>query len=163
MRRFLGLSDEAAEGGGNVTAAADEIVEGVGRLPPRPAGRAPWQSTQTGITTSNARRLRNNLGSEIADNEQAHHIVASTHGRAQPARELLDHFEIDINGAAKGVGLPRPVHEGTGLHTHTGIDLVTRRLRQAIRGIDDWNRARGALVEELQRMGNQIKTGLFEP
>jgi RHS repeat-associated protein len=139
--------------------------------PPRPATPAPtapvpgWTSTQTGTTRGNAAILRRNLGIPRRSGLDAHHIVESTGSRAQPARDILDRYQIDINDAANGVALPptgpRPAHHGHGLHSHAGIDAVTRRLERAIDGVDDWATARQRALDTLAAIRNDILAGTF--
>ncbi len=105
------------------------------------------------------------LGLQPGSGINAHHIVESTGSRAQPARDILDHFQIDINSAANGVPLrptgPRPAHHGQGLHSHAGIDAVTDRLRNAIQGITDWATGRQAVIDELAAIRAEILAGTF--
>ena len=52
----------------------------------------------------------------------AHHVVAVAAPRAQPARDVLARFEIDINDAANGLYVPCDKHAG--LHTYAYYDAV---------------------------------------
>jgi len=117
-----------------------------------------FKSTQTWNTGENARILRRNMKSKA---ERVHHIVPSTHPNAQRARNLLDKYEIDINDAANGVGLTKAQHQGSGLHKHDNIDAVTRRLEEAVEGIDDWATGRQAIIDELAAIRLGILNGTF--
>ncbi len=70
-----------------------------------------FQSTQTGNNARNARILRGNiedgdvLGRFGHPGDAAHHIVPSTDLLAQPARDILDLAEIDINSQENGLWL----------------------------------------------------------
>ena len=118
-------------------------------------------------TSENAKRLRKNLGEQIEDGEDAHHIVQSTHRRAEEARKLLDKYQIDINSAENGIGLKptgdRPAHHGQGLHSFDGIDEVTRRLQLAVGGVNDFALARRKIIEALRRIKQEIRLGNFPP
>lgn len=132
-----------------------------------------WRSTQTNDTKVNAKILRRNLGLKDGDLREAHHIVASTHRRAQSARDLLDAYQIDINSAENGVALvggkgagreidPRH-HRGGQLHSLAGIEVVNLRIDEAIRGISlkEWEKARAAILLELDRIRSLILSGQF--
>jgi Pretoxin HINT domain/A nuclease family of the HNH/ENDO VII superfamily with conserved AHH len=122
-----------------------------------------WRSSQTWDTSKNSSILRGNLGNKVNAGQDAHHVVASTHPRAQRARDLLDRYNIDINGADNGVGLLPGKHHGNGLHSYDGIDEVTRRLERAERltGGGDWASSRIAIMEELRTIGLEIRSGGF--
>ena len=90
----------------------------------------------------NAYLLRRNMlraGREAGKGTAAHHIVASTDGRASIARKVLKEFKIDINDPDNGVFLPanskspnpnRAVVHST-LNTKAYLDAVNRRLSGA--------------------------------
>jgi hypothetical protein len=83
-------------------------------------------------TRQNARMLRDNMeasGVKFRSGQAAHHIVPSTHSRADQARRILLRLGIDINSAANGVPLGRSLHKG--LHTDFYIDTVTSLLSGA--------------------------------
>ncbi|MFN5529210.1 MAG: AHH domain-containing protein, partial [Planctomycetaceae bacterium] len=106
-----------------------------------------------------------NMADAIKAGEDAHHIVQSTHPRAEAARKLLDKYQIDINDAVNGVGLrptgPKPAHHGHGLHSHDAIDRVTDRLNRAVDGVSDWTSGRQALLDALSRLKSEIAGGKF--
>ncbi len=111
------------------------------------------------LSSLNASILRKNLGLRKGDLRDAHHIVPSTHSRAQEARDLLDRFGIDINDAVNGAPVSKPIH---GLqHNGPAIDKVTKRLEEAIDGIDDEVIAKASLLEELQNLKIDILNGNF--
>jgi hypothetical protein len=149
---------------------------------PQPAPTSPakgWKSTNAlrdlpanatsaqrqAATGINSRRLRRNMGSAVKEGQDAHHIVASTHDRAEDARAILDKYQVDINDAVNGVGLKptgsKPAHHGHGLHSHAGIDAVTDRLRNAVRDVDDWATGRAKVLEELDNIRSDILSGTF--
>jgi hypothetical protein len=114
--------------------------------------RAKW--TQTWSTRKNAKILRNNMvasGKKLRPGEAAHHIVPSTHPRAEVARRLLRKLGIDINGSPNGVALGRDLHSG--LHTHKYIDEVTVLLRGA--------RTQQEAIRVLEKIAKRIKAGTF--
>jgi hypothetical protein len=133
------------------------------------AKRAPdphWKQSKPSRAVLNER-----LGGVLGDELDAHHIVAGDLARAAPARQLLDKYQIDINDPANGVllkggpgapatTLPRR-HRGSGLHSHRGVDAVTRRLEQTVEGVSDWGKARQLLLNELGKIGSEIKSGSF--
>ncbi|RMG33161.1 MAG: hypothetical protein D6725_16280 [Planctomycetota bacterium] len=55
------------------------------------------------------------------------------------------------------------IRAGKGLRSRRGTDAVARRLKQAIKGIDDREAARQALIEELAAIRNEILNGTFPP
>ncbi|GIW96755.1 MAG: hypothetical protein KatS3mg111_0088 [Pirellulaceae bacterium] len=119
---------------------------------------AGWQQS-----AASRRTLRGNLGIADGSGLYAHHIVPGGHHRAELARSLLTRYQIDINDAVNGVPLTFAEHYQSGLHSYDAIDAVTRRLERAIEGIDDWATAREALIEELQRIGDDILNDRFPP
>jgi A nuclease family of the HNH/ENDO VII superfamily with conserved AHH len=130
------------------------------KLQKRIAPSRGWKSSNLGDTSKNAALLRKNLGDALKKGEDAHHIVQSTHPRAEVARKLLDKYQIDINDAANGVGLkpsgPKPAHHGHGLHSHDAIDRVTDRLNRAVDGVSDWASGRQALLDALAKLNFEI-------
>jgi len=123
--------------------------------------RKGWRSTNAWDTSTNAHRLRRNMGQAIQSGEVAHHIVPSTHRRAKRARALLDHYQIDINDAVNGVGLNPTDHRGRGLHSYEGIKRVTDRLEGAIKGAEDWGTGRRNLLRAIQALLREILKGHF--
>ena len=105
------------------------------------------------------------MGEALEEGHDAHHVVQSTHGRAERARELLDTYQFDINDPINGVSLkpsgPKPAHHGHGLHSHAAIRKVTERLEIAVSGAGDWATARQKLLEELEKLRNEIAGGQF--
>ena len=89
----------------------------------------------------------------------AHHIVQSLDPGSAAARDLLDKYQIDINVAANGVDLTRSQHYIKGLHSDATMKRVTDRLKKAVRGIDDWNKARQEMLDELDVIRQIIKDG----
>jgi len=128
-------------------------------------GPGKWASSQVGTTGGNSKLLRRNLGLEDGCGLDAHHIVESTGLRADPARRILDKYQVDINDAVNGIALKpsgsRPAHHGQGLHSNLGIDAVSDRLRQATRNVNDWATARQALLDELDAIRREIINGTF--
>ncbi|XZE21304.1 AHH domain-containing protein [Pirellulaceae bacterium SH449] len=124
-----------------------------------------WQSSIAWDTARNSTLLRKNMGDAVKAGEGAHHIVQSTHARAAASRKLLDKYQIDINDAVNGVGLkpsgPKPAHHGHGLHSHSGIDQVNRRLEDAVRGAPDWATGRQRILDELSKLKAEIAGGTF--
>jgi hypothetical protein len=124
-----------------------------------------WRSSNTWDTAKNSQLLRDNMADAIKAGEDAHHIVQSTHPRAEAARKLLDKYQIDINDAVNGVGLrpsgPKPAHHGHGLHSHDAIRRVTERLEDAVNGASDWASGRNAMLDELAKLKGEIAGGQF--
>ena len=89
----------------------------------------------------------------------AHHIVAGVAPAAQTARDILDHFGIDINSAANGVFLPAssksPNPTGAAVHStlHTGeyYTTVNNMLSQATSAED--------AIAILQAIASDLKSG----
>ena len=126
----------------------------------RSGGR--WRSTQTNNTRRNAEILRLNMGQNIRDAEQAHHIVQSTDRRAQAARDLLDYYQIDINSAENGVGLMKDVHQGSGLQTTATINWVFQELLSASRIGGDWTAQRQSIINKLRELAQLILEGKLD-
>ena len=84
-------------------------------------------------TSSNARKLRRNMGKRITKKQEAHHIVPSTHPRAAPGRGVLKRVGIGVNDDANGSPLAKGKHHGKGLHSHKKIDKVNAALKKAER------------------------------
>jgi hypothetical protein len=93
------------------------------------------------------------------DGMHAHHIVPKLHGGAAEARKLLERYQIDLEGLSNGVALAPEIHRR--LHSPEAIEAVTRRLRDAVRGVDDWSTGRKALLDELAAIRNAILNGPF--
>jgi hypothetical protein len=93
--------------------------------------------------------------------EQAHHVVQSTDPRAAEARDLLDKYHLDVNGAENGLKLTRYIHQTSGLQRTEAIRDVTDRRRQAAESAKSWNAARWAVMEELGRIRRDIIAGRF--
>ena len=120
-----------------------------------------WKSTQTGNTSKNSKILRENLGLQKGDGNEAHHIVPSTSKRADQARAILDKYQIDINAKENGVGITKGQHQESGLHKHKNIDEIYKRLEDAQEGINNWGEARKEILEELESIKSEIINGLF--
>ena len=117
--------------------------------------RVAFVSTQTWDTGANAARLRREMAAppyntRFRPGDEAHHIVPSTHLRAEEARDILDRFHIDINSADNGVALAHDLHHGHGLHS-VGIDEVVSQLRAA--------RSREDARAILRRLAGKMRRG----
>lgn len=97
----------------------------------------------------------------------AHHIVALTHRRAAPARNVLSDHGISIDDAMNGVWLPRTstasrargaLHResGSALTNRTYIDEVNRRIVAA-----DAAGGRAHVLRELQKIRMDLLDGVF--
>jgi RHS repeat-associated protein len=117
-----------------------------------------WKSTNTGITGTNSELLRKSLGVIDGTGTHAHHIVPSTHARADRARKLLDKYQIDINSADNGVPLSKSEHYGQLLHSDRSIERVTDQLRAAAEG-KPWAQARQDVIDKLGEIALIIKNG----
>jgi len=122
-----------------------------------------WSSTQTNSTDGNSKILRKNLGLETGCGYEAHHVVQSTDPRAKSSRDLLDKYQIDVNSEYNGIGLTPETHRGKGLQKGPAIREIAWRLDRAVRGIDDWQKARDALIFELAKIKWEIAHGHFPP
>jgi len=78
-------------------------------------------------------------GTARPSNTAAHHVVGESSVRAQPARDILNKHNIDINSAENGVFLPNRNNIDTsvpgilhnGRHPNSYIDLVNSRVNVA--------------------------------
>ena len=91
----------------------------------------------------------------------AHHIVAGGDGRADPARQILKHWEIDINDPSNGIFLPAQreiVSESAyhpGLHTNKYYDEINIRLTRV-------SGSKKGVLEELDKIREELLAGTFE-
>jgi hypothetical protein len=142
----------------NISKQIDEFFDNI--LP-----RSTWKSSNQWDTAENAKKLRESMGDAAKAGEDAHHVVLSTHKRAEEARKLLDKYQIDINDAVNGVSLKpsgsKPAHHGHGLHSHDAIDRVNQRLKDAVKDAPDWLSGRQSLLDELARLRAEIARGSF--
>ncbi|PNS09908.1 hypothetical protein COO59_20300 [Mixta theicola] len=91
-----------------------------------------------GLTSCKLSKAMENNGIIRPKNSAAHHIVPETARGAQPARDILNKFGIDINGVSNGVFLP--THKNTdgmsgllhsGKHPDKYVDAINRLIRDA--------------------------------
>lgn len=83
-------------------------------------------------TSRHAKQLRNNLestGHAFKEGDEAHHLIPSTHPKAERARQILKKYDIDINDPMNGLPLSPDLHSG--LHTNKYMDAITEALRAA--------------------------------
>jgi hypothetical protein len=110
--------------------------------------------TGVGETSKHSRELRKSLesaGHTFKGGENAHHIVPSTHPRAQEAQRILKKYGVEINDAHNGLPLSPELHSG--LHTNKYIDKVTEMLRGA--------RSKEDVIATLQEIAGLIKANRF--
>ncbi len=123
-----------------------------------------WKSTQTWDTSTNAKILRKSMERDhtvFGPGEEPHHLVQSTDKRAAAARELLDKYHIDVNGAENGIKLTSRIHQTSGFQQNKAIHDLTDRLRQAAKGARSWEAARDRIMIELGRIRRDINAGRF--
>jgi hypothetical protein len=72
---------------------------------------------------------------------------------------LFNDNGIDINSADNGVVLTQSQHLGHGLHTDKAIQEVYNRLSR----IERRSGTRAKIIEELQKIANEIQDGAFPP
>jgi len=146
------------------------------QLPAKKGPQSDWTSTQakpTGAafdpsyTSRNSARLRKNMGLGVGDGD-AHHMVASTHRRAEKARSILDFYQIDVNSRAVGAELSQSLHHGRGLHSFAGIDEITRRLEDAVdqaggmsTNTTQWRQGKANVLWELRELHRNLKDPNF--
>jgi hypothetical protein len=80
----------------------------------------------------------NAVGNSAKAGQHLHHIVAQTHSRAEPARQVLTKYGINVHNSINTVPLNSTQHSG--LHTYAYIDRVnslitTSTTRQEVYGI----------------------------
>nr|WP_295469996.1 RHS repeat-associated core domain-containing protein [Mesorhizobium sp.] len=83
---------------------------------------------------------------KLAPGQKAHHIVEITNPSAQPARDVLSEWGIDINDPVNGVGLTN--HPGS--HPAAATNAVISR-------IDRVRKSREEVIAELQAIGREQK------
>ena len=115
-----------------------------------------------GLDTPNPKKgnsslLNKNMGGQRPDGYAAHHIVAGDSPGAQEARDILDGFGIDINGADNGVYLPTDDISGGAnhrtLHTADYYDKVNSALSGA--------RNRDEAIDILHDIAEMLSNGSF--
>ena len=87
----------------------------------------------TSMTAQHARELRKSMeaaGKKFRPGQHAHHLVASTHPRAAPARKILEDVGLDFNEAINSVAIGGKRHAR--LHTHKAIDAINAELQDAV-------------------------------
>jgi hypothetical protein len=89
-----------------------------------------WMSLGNRHSRALNRNLRETEGERPSDFHDGHHIVPWRHWRATPARDILQKFGIDIDGAANGVWLRRDYH-WTLNNSNRYFDTVNHALRRA--------------------------------
>jgi hypothetical protein len=81
-----------------------------------------------------SRALRTNLAREKgpppSTDHDAHHIVPWRHWRAQPARDILEKFDIPLHRSENGMWLDRLFHKRLS-NNYEYIDAVNRALKKA--------------------------------
>ncbi len=130
-----------------------------------------WKSTQKWDNRRNANILRANMKKEgtLVEGEEPHHIVQGGKRKAQEARNLLDHYQIDINGSENGVSLSRSAHQQSWLERDETIKLVTKRFEKAegnvrpVQGSPRWEVNRQDIIDELKDLAREIKARRFPP
>jgi len=88
----------------------------------------------------------------------AHHIVAGDDARAQPARDILSHYKIDVNSADNGIYLKHidPNSKQSGayhrvIHTNKYYEDVNKRIISASKA-----GGKSAVEKELEQIRNEL-------
>lgn len=111
-----------------------------------------WRTLAPGKETAkNSKILRENMGRAVKKGEDAHHIVPSTHPKADIARKVLKKFNINVNDPKNGVGLTKDLHAG--LHSTKYLNAINRELLKAVDRAD--------ALRILRRIARQIKNKSF--
>ena len=66
-----------------------------------------------------------------------------------------------INSEENGVALTYQQHRKTKLHEHDNIKIINDRIVDADKGITNWAEGRKDVLEELQKIKNEILNGQF--
>jgi HNH/ENDO VII superfamily nuclease len=171
------ISTESAEKWGKLR---DEVTQALSKLDDVIAERAAkaasgpdplWRQS-----IADSALLGERLGKQTNDGLAAHHIVAGKLDRFDPARRILDKYQIDINDPANGVllvdgkGAAKTVqprrHRSNGdpndsVHSEIAAQAVYERLSKATEGVLDWATARQRVRQTLQDIGEKILKGDF--
>jgi hypothetical protein len=143
---------------------ADDSVEAIRNFE---KANPDWRWTKKPTSGENSELLRKNLGEPTGDAKHAHHILASTHPDAEEAREILEHYRIDINSKENGVFLTKHQHEQTKLHTRANIQAINVRIRDlhdnAVKEGMGWRKMRALIEFELGQIKREIVDGKFPP
>lgn len=93
-------------------------------------------------------------GPRPSNDHEAHHIIAWRHWRAQPARDVLKKFGIDINSAENGVWLHRTIHRPLS-NSKANLDTVNHMLEKAT--------SRPEALSILKEIKHLLSRGKFPP
>jgi hypothetical protein len=107
-------------------------------------------------TAENAKALRADMllnNKVLAEGEHAHHIVPSTHPRADIARKVLADAGVNVNSHWNGAALSEALHAP--LHTNRYIDAVNKILLGA--------KDKKEVIAALQEIEALIKAKKFPP
>jgi hypothetical protein len=104
---------------------------------PKTAFKKGWRSTQKWDNRRNAKILKANMEKKgtLTKGEEPHHIVQGCDPEAQKARNLLDYYQLDVNGPENGVSLTKYKHQQSCLQRRETIKLVTNKLKEAEGGV----------------------------
>ena len=105
-------------------------------------------------TSKNAKELRDSMeaaGIIFKEGDEAHHIIPSTHPRAEPARRILKKYNIKINDAPNGLPLSLDLHAG--LNSYEYIDAVNALIVSAKNKSD--------IIKILENIGKKIRAKKF--
>lgn len=115
-------------------------------------------------TSSNAQILAGNLakaGSKHPVETSAHHIVASTAKRADPARGVLAKYRIDINDAVNGVYLPTGSKSANPNNMSVHSKIHTNDYYAYVNDMMAGARNRGEAIDVLSHIRRQLQGGYW--
>jgi hypothetical protein len=98
------------------------------------------------------KELTKHDGPRPSKDYDGHHIVPWRHWRAQPARDVLKRFGIDIDGAKNGVWLYRPYHQ-TLSNSYRYMDRANKMLGKT--------NSRAEALNALKEMKDLLSIGKF--
>jgi hypothetical protein len=128
------------------TAALDEIEE----------WRKKWlDPIWTLLGSYHSTKLGKNVEKQFGkrpENHDAHHLVPWDHWRAQPARDVLEKWDINIDSHENGMWLFRPYHQ-TLSNNYRYIDTVNRMLGEA--------NSKKEVLRTLEHIRNLLSTRRF--
>jgi len=91
-----------------------------------------------------------------------HHVVAAGLEGAAPGRRVVARWSVGVHNVVNAAIIPRSFHQGQGLHRHSFLDVVNRRLSSAdafATGLlprVGYGSARLIIVKTIQKIGEEL-------
>lgn len=125
---------------------------------------APVLEAEAAAAISRGSQLAQNLarsGQVRRVGEAAHHIVARAAAAAQPARDALQQFGVEVDEAVNGVVLPAV--KGYAGQAANHLTLHTAKYYQAVNDLVSSAQSREDIMSVLSAIKSQLLSGKFPP